>query len=127
MLHSYLAYHWIGSVHPPSNGPDFPGTPNTRLTNRNQIATTMATRRADPGERVDIETWAEDLPAARTKAIAKTDRMRLIRLFLPAGKELSRHKVAGLLTVHCIRGKAEFTAMGITQHLAPGQLLYLMP
>ena len=87
----------------------------------------MATRHADPGERVDLETWADDLPGARTKVIAKTDRMELIRLFLPAGKELSSHKVNGPLTVHCIRGKAEFTAMGATQPLAAGQLLYLMP
>ena len=87
----------------------------------------MATRHADPGERVDLETWTDDLPEARTKVIAKTDRMELIRLFLPAGKELSSHKVTGPLTVHCIRGKAEFTAMGATQTLASGQLLYLMP
>lgn len=87
----------------------------------------MATRHADPGEKVDLETWADDLPEARTKVIARTDRMELIRLFLPAGKELSRHQVPGPLTVHCLRGRAEFTAMGATQPLEPGQLLYLMP
>lgn len=87
----------------------------------------MATHHAKPGEIVDLETWANDQPDARTKAIVKTEGMELIRLSLPTGKEIPNHKVSGPITVHCIQGKIEFTAMGATQELETGQLLHLMP
>lgn len=87
----------------------------------------MATQHAGPGEIVDLETWADDQRAVRTKAIAKTDEMELIRVFLPAGKEIPTHKVGGPITVHCIQGKAEFTAMGVCQQITSGQLIILMP
>ena len=87
----------------------------------------MSTHHAKPGEVVSLATWAEDLPADQTKAIVKTDEMELIRLVLPLGKELPNHKVSGPITVQCIEGKIEFTAMGATQALMPNELLHLMP
>ena len=86
----------------------------------------MATKHANPGEVVDLMTWADDLPEARTKAIVKTDELELIRIYLPAGKELPTHKVAGPIIAHCIQGKAMFTAMGACQHVKPGQLIHLV-
>lgn len=87
----------------------------------------MATHHAKPGEIVDLDTWTQDLPIEHTKAIAKTDEMELVRLYLPKGKEIPNHKVSGPIMVHCIKGIIEFTAMGATQELQPGQLLHLMP
>ncbi len=88
----------------------------------------MATHHANPGEVVDLETWAKDQPEARTKAIVKSDEMELIRMYLPAGKEIPNHKVRnGSIIVHCIRGSVEFTAMGAAQELESGQLLHLEP
>ena len=87
----------------------------------------MATHHASPSEIVDLGTWAQDLPDEHSKAIVKTDEMELIRLVLPAGKEIPNHKVSGPIVVHCINGKIEFTAMGTMQVLTPGQLLHLMP
>ncbi|MGH1538587.1 MAG: cupin domain-containing protein [Gammaproteobacteria bacterium] len=87
----------------------------------------MATQHASPGEIVNLETWADDQPDSRTKAIVKTDEMELIRLSLPLGKEIPNHKVSGPITVHCIKGKIEFTAMGATQELSQWELLHLMP
>lgn len=87
----------------------------------------MATHHASPGEIVDLETWAQDIPGEQTKAIVKTDEMELARLVMPAGKEIPTHKVSGPIMVHCINGKIEFTAMSKTQALMPGQLLHLMP
>ena len=87
----------------------------------------MATHHAKPGELVDLKTWVNDQPLERTKAIVKTEEMELVRLFLPAGKEIPSHKVLGPITVHCIKGKIEFTAMGATQEIEPEQLLHLMP
>jgi len=87
----------------------------------------MATHHATPGEIVYLETWADDQPDSRTKAIAKTDEMELIRISLQSGKGLPNHKVSGPITVHCIKGKIEFTAMNSTQELSSNELLHLMP
>lgn len=87
----------------------------------------MASHHASPGEIVDLESWAQDLPDKHTKVIVKTDEMELVRLVIPAGKEFSSHKVSGPCVVHCIEGKIALTAMGKTQAITPGQLLYLMP
>ncbi|MEX2354113.1 MAG: hypothetical protein WD709_07995, partial [Gammaproteobacteria bacterium] len=87
----------------------------------------MATHHALPGEIVDLQTWAQDLPSEASKAIVKTDKMELARLVIPAGKEIPTHKVSGPITVHCISGEIEVTAMGVTNTLTPNQLLYLLP
>ncbi len=87
----------------------------------------MATHHANPGEIVDLQTWAADLPKEHTKAIVKTDDMELIRIVLPAGKGIPNHKVPGSITVQCISGKIAIIAMGVTQKLNYNQLLHLMP
>jgi len=87
----------------------------------------MATHHASPNEVVDLETWARDLPEEKTKVIVKTDQMELARLVLPAGSEFPDHKVSGPVIIHCIKGEIELTAMGKTQALTRGQLVYLMP
>ena len=87
----------------------------------------IATHHASPGEVVNFETWASDLTTDQTKAIVKTKEMELVRLVLPAGKEIPNHKVSGPITVHCINGRIEFTAMGATQELSQGELLHLTP
>jgi quercetin dioxygenase-like cupin family protein len=86
----------------------------------------MATHHASPGEVVDLATWAQDVPNEKTKVIAKTGEMELVRLVLPAGKEFADHKVSGPCVIHCITGEVECPAMGTTQALTSGQLLYLM-
>jgi quercetin dioxygenase-like cupin family protein len=87
----------------------------------------LATHHASPGEIVDLNTWTKDLPNEHTKAVVKTDKMELIRLVIPIGKEIPTHKVSGLIIVHCIKGEIEFIAMNSKKKLMPGQLLYLMP
>lgn len=87
----------------------------------------MATHHAAPGEIVDLASWADDLPNEKTKVIIKTDQIELARLVIPKGKEYPNHKVSGPTVIQCIQGKIELTAMGTTQELHPGQLLYLMP
>jgi quercetin dioxygenase-like cupin family protein len=88
---------------------------------------TMATHHAVPGEIVDLASWANDLPNEKSKVIIKTDAMELARLVVPKGKEYPSHQVPGPIVVHCVQGKIELTAMGRTQELHDGQLLYLMP
>lgn len=86
----------------------------------------MATHHATAGEVVDIATWANDLPEEKTKTIVKTDAMELARVVIPAGEEYPNHTVPGPIVVHCVQGKIQVSAMGATQELHAGQLLYLM-
>lgn len=86
----------------------------------------MATHHASPGEIVDLETWARDMPSEQSKAIVKTDEMELARLVILAGKEFPNHKVARPVVIHCIKGGIVIAAMGTTKVLTRGQLLYLM-
>jgi quercetin dioxygenase-like cupin family protein len=86
---------------------------------------TMATHHAAPGEIVDLASWSDDLPCEKTKVIIKTAGMELARLVIPKGKEYPNHKVSGLIVIQCVQGKIELAAMGSTQALHAGQLLYL--
>jgi quercetin dioxygenase-like cupin family protein len=49
----------------------------------------------------------------------------VIRLVVPAGKEIEEHQAKGELVVQCLEGRVAFTAFGKTQHLDAGTLLYL--
>ena len=51
--------------------------------------------------------------------------MEVIRLVVPAGKEIEEHKAKGEIVVHCLEGRVAFTAFGKTQTLEAGKLLYL--
>ena len=85
----------------------------------------MATHHAKPNQIVDLRTWAQDIPTEKSKVILKTKDMELARLVIPAGSTFKEHHVSGPITVHCINGNFSFTAMGHTQTLNPGQLVYL--
>ena len=87
----------------------------------------MAIQHAEPGEVIDLKYWANGLPNNRTKAIAKTEDMEIIRVVVPAEKEISEHKVDGPVIIHCIEGKIELTAMKNSQELKTSQLMYLAP
>ena len=87
----------------------------------------MATHHASPGEIVNLATWADDLAAEHSKAIVKTDEMELARLLLPTGESIENHHVEGPLVVHCLSGCLEITALGRTQEIGGGELLFLPP
>jgi quercetin dioxygenase-like cupin family protein len=65
------------------------------------------------------------LANSKTTTLVKTHNLELIRLVLPAGKEIPSHKAPGEITVQCLEGRIGFTAEGRTQELTAGQLLYL--
>jgi len=65
------------------------------------------------------------LGSARTTTLVKTTNLELIRLVLPAGREIPSHKAPGEITVQCLEGRVAFSADGKTQELIAGQLLYL--
>jgi quercetin dioxygenase-like cupin family protein len=83
----------------------------------------MAIPHAAPGEIVDVRPLGAALAATRT--LVKTKAIEIIRLVVPAGKEIPSHKAKGDIVVQCLEGKIAFTAFGKTHDLERGQLLYL--
>lgn len=85
----------------------------------------MAIPHAKPGEAIDVRPLGPALAGSKTSTIFKTGRLEVIRLVLPAGKELAEHKAPGEMTVQCLEGKIAFSTMGKTEELTAGRLLYL--
>lgn len=85
----------------------------------------MAIHHADPGEVVDVRPLGAALATSKTSSLFKTDHVEAIRRVLQAGKELPTHKAPGEIIVHCLEGRIAFTALGETQQLEAGRLLFL--
>lgn len=88
----------------------------------------MATHHAIAGERVDLATWADDLPIEHSKVIAKTKEFELARLVLQAGSEMHKSdycRVKGSIVFHCFDGEIKVRTRDTVETLASGQLLYL--
>jgi quercetin dioxygenase-like cupin family protein len=80
---------------------------------------------ASSGEVVDIQPLGSRVRESQTTTLVKTDQLEIIRLMLPAGKEIPAHQVAGPITVQCLEGRVEFYAHDKWLSLGPGQLVYL--
>ena len=85
----------------------------------------MSIEHAKPAEIIPLQLGAS-LAGSKTTTLAKTAELELIRLVLPAGKEIPTHKAAGEITVQCLEGRVAFTTDHKTQELFAGQLLYLL-
>ncbi len=85
----------------------------------------MALHHANPGEVIDVRPLGSALADARTTTLVKSEHLEVLRLVLPAGKEIATHTAPGPITVQCLEGRVAFTAAGRTQELGPGQLIYL--
>jgi nucleotide-binding universal stress UspA family protein/quercetin dioxygenase-like cupin family protein len=80
---------------------------------------------AKPGDIVDVRPLGASLADTKTRTVVRTDELEIIRLILPAWKELPEHKTKGPLVVHCLQGRVAFSAVGKQQVLQAGDLLYL--
>jgi quercetin dioxygenase-like cupin family protein len=87
----------------------------------------MAIPHAQPGEVIDVRPLGAALASTKTTTLIKTERIEVVRLAMSAGKEIAQHKAPGEITVLCLEGRIAFTALGRTQELTAGQLLYLEP
>jgi quercetin dioxygenase-like cupin family protein len=85
----------------------------------------MSIQHANPGEIVDVRPLGAALATTETRTLIKTKAIEVIRLVIPAGKEIPTHKAKGEIIVQCLEGKIDFTACGKTHNLEAGQLLYL--
>jgi quercetin dioxygenase-like cupin family protein len=86
----------------------------------------MAISHAAPGEVVDVRPLGATLALTETKALVMTKTLEVIRMVVPAGKEIPTHKAKGAIVVQCLEGRIAFTACGKTHDLEAGQLLYLL-
>jgi quercetin dioxygenase-like cupin family protein len=85
----------------------------------------MAISHARPMDIVDVRPLEADIENARTTTLVKTNQFELIRLVLPAGKEISEHEVSGEITLQCLEGQVEFTSNNVTRTLSTGKLVFL--
>ena len=85
----------------------------------------MAIPHAKPGEVVDVRPLGSALASAQTATLLRADQVEVIRLVVPAGKDIAEHKAKGEIVVQCLEGRVDFTAFGKTQQLEAGKLLYL--
>jgi quercetin dioxygenase-like cupin family protein len=85
----------------------------------------MAIPHAQPGELIDVRPLGIVLPGAQTATLVKTDGLEVIRLVLPAGREIKTHIAPGPMTLQCLEGRVAFTTMGKTLDLSAGQMLHL--
>jgi quercetin dioxygenase-like cupin family protein len=85
----------------------------------------MAIPHAQSGEVVSVQPLREGIADARTETLVKTDLLEVIRLVVPAGKEISPHEVPGEITLQCLEGVVELTIDADRLRLAAGELVYL--
>lgn len=87
----------------------------------------MAIPHAQPGQPIDVRPLGAALTGSTTQTLIRTPAVELIRMVVPAGKQLKEHRAPGEIIVQCLEGRIEFTSTGRTQELTPGQLLLLPP
>lgn len=85
----------------------------------------MAIPHAQPGEVVDVRPLRAALADTKTRTLFKTEYVEAVRIVMPAGKQISEHVAPGEIIAQCLEGKIAFTALGKTEELEAGQLLYL--
>jgi quercetin dioxygenase-like cupin family protein len=69
----------------------------------------------------------EAVDATASKTLLRSAGLELIRLVIPAGKEIPPHRAFGEITVLCIEGHVVFEHDGHALDLHAGDLLYLCP
>ncbi|MEO7623139.1 MAG: cupin, partial [Gallionella sp.] len=69
----------------------------------------MAIHHASSGELIDIRPLKGSLKTAVTKTLYKSNHLEVFRKILLAGEAMSRHQVAGEITVQCLEGSVDFS------------------
>jgi quercetin dioxygenase-like cupin family protein len=85
----------------------------------------MAIQHAKPAEVVDVRPLGPGLASAQTKTLVRAEQVEVIRLIVPADKQIEEHHAKGEIVVHCLEGKVAFNAFGGIHNLEAGKLLYL--
>lgn len=85
----------------------------------------MAIPHAKSGDVIDVRPLGPDLANTKTAALIKSDRLEVIRLVVPANKEIAPHHTKGEVTIQCLEGSVGILVNGVTQVLDAGTMMYL--
>lgn len=85
----------------------------------------MALPHASPGQVINVRPLGANLANEKSTTLLKTQRLEAIRVVMHAGKQIDSHQAPGEITVQCLEGAVDFTALGKTQTLRAGDLVYL--
>jgi quercetin dioxygenase-like cupin family protein len=85
----------------------------------------MSVSHAQPGEVIGVLPAAGDPHASKTVTLIKTAALEVIRLVLPAGKELAPHHVPGEITIQCLAGRVTLQTPHGPCEMSSGMLTFL--
>jgi len=85
----------------------------------------MALPHASSAEVLDVRPLGAQLSGAETTTLIKTYAIEVIRMVLPAGKQVPPHSLPGEVILQCIEGHVEVRTGDRSSTLAAGNLLYL--
>lgn len=85
----------------------------------------MAISHAQPGDVIDVRPLGTALAQVQTRTLFKAESLEVVRLVMAAGKRIAEHRAPGEITVQCLEGRIALTALGRTQELTAGELVYL--
>ena len=85
----------------------------------------MATKHASSGELIDLRPLGAPLDDSQSTTLLRDEQLKVMRLVMPAGKELHDHAVDGPITMQCLEGVVEVVAHGIAKTMRAGDLMYL--
>jgi len=85
----------------------------------------MAIPHAKPGELIDVQPLGAAIAGTKSHTLIKTEMLEVIRIVMPAGKELPPHAVPGEITVQCLEGEVEFRIGQVPHTLTAGRMLYV--
>lgn len=74
---------------------------------------------------MDIRPLGASLASTPTTTLVKSNVVEILRMVVPAGKEIPTHKTKSEVIVQCLEGKIAFTVNGKTHDLEAGQLLHM--
>lgn len=85
----------------------------------------MAIKHASSGELIDLRPLGAPLADSQSTTLFRDEQLKIMRIVMPAGKELPDHAVEGPITMQCLEGVIEVTAHGTTKTMRAGALMYL--
>ncbi len=85
----------------------------------------MALPHAASGDIVNLRPLASRVEDTPSSAFIRDAHIEVLRLVLPAGREVPEHAVEGPITLHCLEGLLEVRAHGADRPLRASELMYL--
>ena len=85
----------------------------------------MSVSHAQPGEAIGVLPAAGSESESKSVTLIKTATLEVIRLVVPAGKQLAKHRVPGEITLQCLAGSATLDTGTGNCELSAGELTYL--